>query len=76
MAAKPVLYPIPALASKAVHFTLWIFLVFGAIAVQPLNDGDNDGADGNNSNNHGDMVAGGSGLAVVSDLWWIFEVNK
>ncbi len=75
MAAKPVLYPIPALASKAVHFTLWIFLVFGAIAVQPLNDGDNDGAVGNH-NNHGDNVAGGSGFAVVSDLWWIFEVNK
>jgi hypothetical protein len=39
--------PFPQIATQAVKFVCWSFLIFGAFAVQPLTDEEVDDADGN-----------------------------
>jgi hypothetical protein len=64
--AKFTQVPFPQIAIQAVHFVCWSFLVFGAFALQPLTDEDedkgqeDDDVDGINSTN----------------LWLFLEVTK
>ena len=65
-ATKPILYPIPKLCHSAVKFTMWMFLVFGAIAAQPINDEEEVPTTLSTHLAHN---------RYLKDVWWIFEVR-